>query len=805
MPTDPDIGGPRREDRELVYAHLQLDDQRIQHIEHMIQESGRRKVASAALTNVRVRHHSIKNAASRVVESHTCELVHAYELELDPDVLGYYVQVPCHRVLRTTQHGRQHVSTAHLDFLVFRKSGIELVECKQTSWLLKQAANDPTWTKENAQWRYAPYQDWADKHGLRFSIWVPPEPVGVYLQNLAACYAMLAVGLGKRELVLVEKVRRLLVRQPATIEALSSSAPGFGQRLALWLLARGLSHGPLKSTPITLEDRFALSLDRMQAEEVDLTRLQASDSANKQLAIDDPVLMASAADMAKARERLARLELIDAGELPQTRRMSQLAKQVRRAMSAGQSPLSACLTRYANSGNRASRLLPQQEQAIETVIRRYWHTGAAMLKKDVAYELELECGRLGVDAGGESRLYKRLRQESPLRRALATGGLRGYQAVRPSSDPRFRSMTPIAYGQVLHIDSSDLDVRCAPDLIRGLPATKAKFYVGIDAATGDTMAHALIFGPARTDGLALLMRECVRRNGMLPRMIHLDRGPENTSRWIEQFCEGRISLRHSPTAASAWNGIAENTIKQVNQQVAHRMPGSTAPDQRGRKVDGRFKSQRTARIAFTSILSAFTEFIYEDFPRTPLADGRTPAEKKAESIAVLGCMGIPCRWNDDLMVQTSLPMRMGRKPDMRRGIRTAEGWFISDELIRAMRTHQPDQVRSDCADPSVLYVFISGKWIKAFHNRVQSMAMLSEQERLFELLWGPINRSEARTRREEISRVRHTRRQLAEFAKPANHIVSPDPDKSPVTDDALPGEIFAHEEDIAPFDEREDY
>ena len=157
------------------------------------------------------------------------------------------------------------------------------------------------------------------------------------------------------------------------------------------------------------------------------------------------------------------------------------------------------------------------------------------------------------------------------------------------------------------------------------------------------------------------------------------------------------------------------------------------------------------------------------------------------------------------MVQTSLPMRMRGKPDMRRGIRTAEGWFISDELIRAMRTHQPDQVRSDCADPSVLYVFISGQWLKAFHNRVQSMAMLSEQERLFELLWGPINRSEARTRRQEISRVRHTRRQLAEFAKPANHLVSPSPEESLVTDDAPPGEIFAHEEDIAPFDEREDY
>jgi putative transposase len=57
------------------------------------------------------------------------------------------------------------------------------------------------------------------------------------------------------------------------------------------------------------------------------------------------------------------------------------------------------------------------------------------------------------------------------------------------------------------VDASDLDVRCAPNLIHCFPASKAKFYIGIDGATGYPMAHALVFGSARTDALALLMRE----------------------------------------------------------------------------------------------------------------------------------------------------------------------------------------------------------------------------------------------------------------------------------------------------------
>ncbi|MGO4778434.1 transposase, partial [Lysobacter sp. 2RAB21] len=114
-----------------------------------------------------MRFNSVKNGHARVLESHTCELIHAYELEFDRDVLGYYVQAQCPRVIRTTRDGRKHVSTAHLDFLVFRKSSVELVECKQLGWLEAECAKpNSRWCNVGSHWSYEPYAHWAKQRGL---------------------------------------------------------------------------------------------------------------------------------------------------------------------------------------------------------------------------------------------------------------------------------------------------------------------------------------------------------------------------------------------------------------------------------------------------------------------------------------------------------------------------------------------------------------------------------------------------------------------------------------------------------------
>jgi Integrase core domain. len=765
MSIDSEIGGPGAEDRQLVYARMGMSSHAIRHVENMVYGSPSRKVGKAALTNVVTRFDSLKNGKPRVLESHTCELVCAYELELDQDVIGYYAQVPCRRIERRRSDGRRHITSANLDFLVFRQSKVELIECKPEAWLLKESAKELSdWDPCEGEWKHRAYENFATEHEIGFSVWSPPHNPGIYLQNLEACYAITRYGADPTLEKVVRRVVARIATRPTSVAELCEEVDGFSARSALWMLSKSLAFGPWKSTPVLMTDRFLLYGDRRQAMDADELTAAMLRETLSQPEIADTLLRARATDVAKGRERLAKLDAIERGQEPTTRRMAQLKKRVDEAVAKGRPALSACITQYENSGNHVSRLLPEQEHAMETVIARLWNTGHVKEPKNLFHFFEDECARLGTRPSGKTAFYARLRQENPMRHALATGGLRAFQAIRPATDTRMRSLPPIGYGHTLHIDSSDLDNRIAENILKGMPSSKAKFYIGIDGATNHTMAHALIFGSARTDGLAILMREYVRRHGFLPHVIHVDRGPENTSFWMEEFAEGYASLRFSPTAGSAWNGIAENAIRQVNHQVAHQLIGSTEPDQKGRSVDGRFKSYRNAKTSFATILEQFLAFAYDDLPNTPGADGRTPHERKVEAIAILGELGIPCELNEAFLLRTSIRVEVKKHVNARKGIRTEEGYFNSDELIRALRFDDVEELRSDCEDPTLMRVRIGNGWVKAFHRTAISEALLPIQEKLFDLLYAPTHRSQSRAKRDSISHTRHGRIRNANFA-----------------------------------------
>lgn len=262
--------------RALVYARMGLNDAQCRNTEAMVAGSGKRKVGMGALKNVRVRHQSKKNGRSRQLESHTCELVFAYWLELNPEVIGFYVQVACRGIQRTTALGRLHVSTANLDYLVFWRDRVELVECKTEGWLEKASREpDSEWIRTENGWTHGPYASWAERQGLSFRIWAPPQPSGTYKQNLEACYALRNDVLDTSALAAVDRALALIKSRPATIEYLQRTIAGFNQRLALWMLSRGMAFGPWKSTTVGLPDRFRLYSNADHAATADAICLKA--------------------------------------------------------------------------------------------------------------------------------------------------------------------------------------------------------------------------------------------------------------------------------------------------------------------------------------------------------------------------------------------------------------------------------------------------------------------------------------------------------------------------------------------------
>lgn len=489
-----------------VYEAMGLTQAQREELEGMIAKSPGRDVGKSALKSIRAAVPSKKNGAIRVVESHTCELAFLYELELDPTVLGYYTQVPCAAILRE-RNGKAHVSGATLDFLVFRADSIELVECKYENWLedtRKNPASD--YRQSTFGWTHPPYEGRADALGITFRIWAQRTPMGMYVQNLEACYALIGESLTRDQLAACKRARRLLREYPYSIETLNAVYPNFNERIALWMLANGYAFGLMRSSTPIERDRFFLFAHKPHADAADAACYATLKSELDQPQIDDPVLTARSTDLAHAERRLQRLEEIARRPELATVRMTQLAKAVAEKVANGTSALAACLTNFGNCGSSTpSPLTEKQHQGIAHVIEKIWNKGKRNSIRELCRDLRDWCRENGERTPCETTLANYVARQDPRIRALARGGFRLYHAVRPRAGGDRRSLPPLAYGYLLIIDSSGFDARCAPNLMTLFPAEKPRFYLGIDGATGDGMAHAFLFGAARTDGMASAM------------------------------------------------------------------------------------------------------------------------------------------------------------------------------------------------------------------------------------------------------------------------------------------------------------
>lgn len=763
------------EKRTNVYLRMKLSQRQIDEIEQMIADSPGRDIGKSARDNMITSLYSKKNNACRLVESHTCERVFAYELELFPGAIGYYTQVMCRNV-EWIKDGRRSISAYCADFLVFTEDSIRIVECKYEDWLNREVVKPGTkWLRHDGAWGHAVYSNWAASKGLEFEVWSQRTPMGIYLENLEAAYVLLNEELEPADMRACRHALRIIKEKPCNIQTLKEMVPGFRERCVYWLLANQKAFGMMRCTTAIENEYYYLFSTQLQAFEADRAAYARMTSAFEQSQVTDPILTASRTDSMRAEKRLERIERIRLGKENKTERMMQLEVAIAKCVASGGTPFQACLTHFADSGNHLSRLTAQQRKEIEYVIVKFWNTGIEKTHRDLWYRLGKRCDLAEISTPSETTLMRHVWLEDPTIRAIRTGGLRKHHATRRRSEATKRSLAPLGYGFLLVIDSSQFDTRIAPNILTAFPAEKCKFYIGMDGATSYPMAHSLIFGSARTDGLAILVREYVHRHNFLPRIIQVDRGPENTSDWLKEFCSRNgIDLRYPPTGASQFNGLAENVIGRVNSQVAHKLAGSTEPDMAGRKTDGKFKSRKTARHTFLTILEEFKHYVYQCLPEIPNSEGGWPALLKEEALDMLGCFGKVCEFDFAFMIKTSIEIDYKGKGTERNGIRTGEGYFTSDALQVELRTKKADEVRRDCVDPSVLYVKVGMRWYKAFHARVQKNFIHTEEHKLFDLMYRSGIKKEIRTRKTEQGRIQHSRMELADQASPASKHLAPD-------------------------------
>lgn len=760
LPQVPSPEAFNRELRDPIYKALQLSENQISAIEEMVFEAPSRRPGKGALDNLITRVHSKKNGGPRWLESHTVERLFYYRIERDENVVGFVTQVRCRGVTREVRTGK-HVSNPTLDFLVFYKDRIVLIECKTEEALEKlHSKKELEWIRRDEAWVNAAHLEYAKRLGIEAEIYSVGRLFSVELQNAELINSELRSEDTDANQRLRCAAAAAIRDRPLTIEEVSVIVPGFTIRAAAKMLAERSAFGLERIISLGDADSFLLFSAGGHRDVIDAELWSDHRDETEELRISDRLLLAKPEHVEIAKARWERLQAIARGEEPPTRRMTAFGKVVSAAIAHGMSPLEACLSKHSKCGNSDRRLVEPQLRCLKTVVER-WNAGKYSDRENAWFALKKLCIAKKVPIPHPSTLNREIRKTDQTRRTLIVDGIRQYQKDKARTDGSRCSLPSILFGHTVIVDSSNFDQRIAANLLTFFPSSVPRFYASVDGATGYPMAHALLFGPARTDGLAILMREFVWRYGFLPRCIQLDRGPENTGSWVIKFAEHfGIELRWPPTGGSRYNGLAENLIGRVNHFVAHKGPGSTLPDQFGRATDGRMKSRRTAIKGFEHIVRQFEGFFYGELANTRVGtDKMSPADLREYLAEVAGEGGIPCTFDDAFRVLTSIEIGIPRTVERSRGIRLVEGVYSGAALNIALLKGHITELRKDCINPAVVYPKVDGKWYRAFRRDCAPLLSRSGEHKLFKLLCEPIWRSESASHNKEQRRATVERRE----------------------------------------------
>ena len=785
--------------RLAVYERIQLDPIARAELEQAIAASPGRTVGRGALRNVVSLTTFGKSSRPLLSESHSVEFIRLLECELDPGVVSIYTQVPISGVQRILPNGRRHVSGAHLDLLIFHVDRIEAEECKSLGWLREQVAKGhQDWSTGDGRYIHGPYLQWALARGIHHSIWAPPEHSARYRANLLAMHHVLTSELSERFLEHCKEIMNCLPENGTrTASSILKEHKNASTRHLTYLLATRQMYAPIISRRIE-EDSIPIGRDAKTIAALDQYWLDGLAIAHSEPFISDSFHMCSDKARDHAIKRLKRIQEMRDDKIPWSRQFKALDKVLQESRES--SELSVLVPRYRNCGNRVPRVSSLQQELVIDIAKR-WENGEFAKMSHALAEFLLQAELQKTPPVSRTTLYAALKATNPERRALKSGGMRGYQSQARRSEPLHRTEPVALAGHTVHIDSTPFDVKGLLDLGDETIVDRGYITVARDIH-GMCLALAITLGKLRTQSVALLYRDYVFRHGELPTVVFCDRGPENQNKWHAAFAQGRFHLSFAPTAGSKFNSAAEDLLNHINNDVYHWMKGNTLADRWGRAVDGRFKSVRTACLALPQIFMAAESYLFEDIPDTPNSEGISFRSDYLARRDNLGTGGQPCEMNDDLLIATSIP-RQKYEASEKSGIRLSEGYFLNHQMQRALRTNKPCDVRSDCVDPSLVWVKVRDLWFKAHRSDASHCFDLTVYEQVARHWAGPVTRALRRMHREEAAK-----RRRAKARRDLEHVINIKPGMAQAIEQK-PSTMQSAEEaypeaDITSLDEYED-
>lgn len=283
--------------------------------------------------------------------------------------------------------------------------------------------------------------------------------------------------------------------------------------------------------------------------------------------------------------------------------------------------------------------------------------------------------------------------------------------------------------QVCYVDHTSPNLTTAgPD---GVELGKFWLSLGVDGCIRKAQAMIVSYDPPSSWTVLLLLRDYVRRNGCLPRVISADNGADLRGTELRFFCKiYGIDLRSRSPGEPRGGAMIESQLGASQDEVIASCQGNTMQMRDNRMVTQSIDPFKRAIWTLTAIYRALDNYYFIERPNRPHPKlGMTPNQFAEIKIRETGSrIHRFVRFDENLMLMTSPhPRRPYHIIDPRRGVWVNYQWY-RHPAMRNFRKGTKVEVRIEPWLSRVVYVQIKGAWVAAIGSSSTSFDTKSSRE-----------------------------------------------------------------------------
>ena len=705
-------------------------------------------------------------------ESRTCEFPALYIREHDAETVELWPQ-PCTLDLKIAGPKGGATRLQHTPDLFVIEHGFIIEEWRELPRLLRLAAERPEhfYRDENGQWHYVPVEQHLQQLGIQYRLRCSAEHPRVYLSNLSfledyslesappvpeeererLAQLMLEHNLLPHQSLVTEhgfkadhvfqliidgtvfvdlhetllrKTGELIIyrdkttwradvvfRQPQTVPVPQSM---FVLSVGTRFLYDGKEYevALLGTTQVTARDvktQATTMLSVQLVEDLFKQQMVAANGAQHVAKEFDQDSLFNEKRLGEALERIEALRNPEAANVSD--RTLRRWKARIKGITSPQDQLDALVSR--NPGNTTSRLPEEVVKLAQRAVDEF-HNRANNPKVIATYNFYVDmCAEASVEPMSRQNFYRWIKGREDI--VKREGKRKAYQkAPIPLTYDYEHPVHGVLPHEVCYCDHTIMNVFLKGSVLPDLG--KPTITLMADGALSKARAFYLSYRPASAVSVLMCLRDYVRRNGRLPRVLVLDNGKEFHSEALLLFCSlFSITIRWRRRSRPRDSSIIERMLGATEQEVIAQLDGNSLALKDPRMVSSTHHPEKHIEWTLPGLHGAIEHFLFNvHAKRVHPRFGISPNDDEKRLIHECGSRGhIIVRFDETLKLLTAPHSgKATRQVDRQRGVFVDGYHYWHDKLAQA-KPGETAVVRVELWRARIVYVCFRHEWYVA--------------------------------------------------------------------------------------------